>query len=427
MRSGEAPVWSGRFTRSALAALVLAGSGCASGPAAQPGGLSAGQRQYSFWPPIPHEPRVQFLTSYRFSADVEPRRSAFDDLVFGAERQVLPIGKPYGVAAWHGRIYVCDITNPGVVILDLVKRETRLMGTRGVEPMAQPTDITVASDGMKYVVDRQLGRIFVFSAEDRHVATFGHQGFMPVAAAAHEGELYVADFQSQSIVVMDRFKGATLRQIGGPGGEEGRFIRPLGVEVDASGGVYVSDVIRGRLQKFAPDGGLLFARGEIADSPGNFVRPKHVAVDREGLVYVVDAAFQNVQMFNGAGELLMFFGSPGEHPGSMSLPAGIDVCEDNLELFAPYVHPAFEARRVVIVTNQFGLNKVAVYAMGGLKPGRTVADIAPYAVTVTDGGDGPPDRAWGDAGDQSGVRPEGAAGDAPLPPTTGTQGSDQGD
>jgi DNA-binding beta-propeller fold protein YncE len=377
--------WCTRAVLAVAAWLSLLVAGCAGGPQTAASPKPAPDRQYSFWPPLPNEPRVQFLTSYRYSADIEPRRSAFDDIVFGAERQVLPIGKPYGVAVWQGRIYVCDITNPGVVILDLEKRQTRVMGMRGMEVMAQPTDIAIAGDGMKYVVDRKLGRIFVFGADDRHVVTFGETGMMPVSIAVHGDELYVADFKTQSVLVLDRFRGTTLRALGGPGGEEGRFIRPLGLDIDDAGAVYVSDVLRGRLQKFTAKGDLVYARGEIGDAPGNFVRPKHLAIDAEGILYVVDAAFQNVQMFNAAGELLMFFGASGEHPGAMSLPAGIAVSSDRLDLFAEYVHPAFDAKRIVVVTNQFGLHKVAVYALGGLKPGRSVDDIAPYAARITAG------------------------------------------
>jgi hypothetical protein len=47
-----------------------------------------------------------------------------------------------------------------------------------------------------------------------------------------------------------------------------------------------------------------------------------------------------------------------------------------MDLFQQFVHPAFQAERLVLVTNQFGDNKVSVYAMGRLKPGKTTADIA---------------------------------------------------
>jgi hypothetical protein len=81
----------------------------------------------------------------------------------------------------------------------------------------------------------------------------------------------------------------------------------------------------------------------------------------------------------------MYFGSPGSHPGSMSLPAGIAVYDGDLSLFQDLLHPAFEAQRLILVSNQFGLNKVSVYALGRLKQGFTVADIAPYAASVDPG------------------------------------------
>jgi DNA-binding beta-propeller fold protein YncE len=358
-------------------------SGCGS-PQRTGGGADA-NIEYSFWPPPPNEPRIQYLTSYAFSSDVEPPQTGFDKLVFGTDRKILPIGKPYGVAFWQGRVYVCDIVNPNVVILDLEKRETRLMFTRRGEPMRQPTDIAIAPDGMKYVADRRVGRIFVFDAEDRHVSTLGKRGLIPAGVAVHGDELYVPDFETQSILVLDRHKGNTLRSVGEAGGGPGQFIRPLGVDIDREGNIYVTDAIRGRLQKFSADGELIFIQGDISDAPGDFVRPKHVAVDRDDIVYVVDAAFQNVQMFTADAQLLMYFGSPGSHLGSMSLPAGVTVHDGGLDLFEEYVHPAFEPKRLVLVTNQFGLHKVAVYALGNLRQGVTIDDITPDAATVDTG------------------------------------------
>ena len=190
-----------------LAATAVAGAvilaGCATSSRAPSNAAADGV--FSFWPPPPDEPRVQFLTSYRFSSDVEAPQSALDQIVFGTDRVVLPIGKPYGVAAWNGRLYVCDVTNPGVVILDLVARETRLMGITGVEPMQQPVDIAIAPDGTKYVVDRVRGKIFVFDANDRFVMSFGEPGLTPVGVALRGRELLVPDFQTQSVLVLDRY------------------------------------------------------------------------------------------------------------------------------------------------------------------------------------------------------------------------------
>jgi len=95
-------------------------------------------------------------------------------------------------------------------------------------------------------------------------------------------------------------------------------------------------------------------------------------------------------MFDQLGHVYTFFGSAGAHPGAMFLPAGICVHEGDMDLFSKYIHPAFEAQRLVVVTNQFGDNKVSVYALGHLKAGKTTADISESKGLVPTGtGDNP--------------------------------------
>ncbi len=367
---------------SVFVAIVLIG-GCTSTPTDRDSDLEI--LEYSFWPQFPAEPRVQFLTSYRYSSDIETKKSALEDLLYGEDSGVLAINKPYGIEVFKGKIYVCDIRNPGVVVLDLVKQQTRIMTTRGLGGMAQPTDIAVAPDGMKYVADAVRGVVFVFDPKERHVKSFGHKGFKPVGIAVHQGNIYVCDFATQSVLVMDRNDGSIVRTIGGPGAEDGLFIRPLGIDVDDAGYVYVSDVIKCRLQRFDSNGELVSAVGQISDTAGSFVRPKHLAVDTNGIVYVADAAFDNVQMFNEQGQVLMFFGSGGTHLGAMNLPAGVCTNDDDIELFQKYVHPDFKVDQLVFVTNQFGPNKVSVYGVGELREGKTVDDIASMISDIPSG------------------------------------------
>ncbi len=361
--------------------VVLVG-GCASSP----GQISDPEiLEYSFWPQFPAEPRVQFLTSYRYSSDIDAKKSALEDLIYGEDSGVLTINKPYGIEVFKGKIYVCDIRNPGVVVLDLVKRQTRIMTTRGLGGMAQPTDIAIAPDGMKYVADAVRGVVFVFDPRERHVRSFGHKGFKPVGVAVDQDALYVSDFATQSVLIMDRDDGRVITSIGGPGSEDGQFIRPLGIDVDHNGDIYVSDVIKCRLQRFGSDGQLISAIGQIGDTAGSFVRPKHLDVDSGGITYVVDAAFDNVQMFNDQGQVLMFFGSGGTHLGAMNLPAGICTNDEDIELFRKYIHPAFEVEQLVFVTNQFGPNKVGVYGVGQLREGKSVDDIASVVSDIAPG------------------------------------------
>lgn len=358
-----------------LLGVLLAVAGCSSTPKAD--AKSATAQKYAFWPPYPDEPRIQFLISLENSGQIAERKSnALADIVYGKESlQDVAINKPYGVEMWNGRIYTCDIRAGVVMVFDLRQKQTRVMGSTGSEVLARPTDIAIADDGMKYVSDIGRNLIFVFDAKERFITTYGMKDFQPTGIAVFGDRLYVGNFLGHCIEIFSRTTGEHLGHIGEQGNEDGMFVRPLGVAVDGQGNVYVTDVIRCKLQKFSPDGQFLFGFGTITNNIGSFVRPKHMAVDHDGLMYITDASFQNVQIFSPEGDILTFFGAVGTHPGSMYLPAGITVHYGDLDIFKPYIHPDFEADYLIIVTNQFTENKVSVYAFGQLRAGVTVADI----------------------------------------------------
>ena len=189
-----------------LSALVLLG--CAAKP-------KPPQVQAAFWPPFPDEPRLQFLTSFRSSTDVAPPKSKLDELVYGKENeQNLNLAKPYGVDYHDGKIYVCDLRNASVTVLDLKKRQTVILGRSGADTLETPSDIAVAPDGMKYIADLGRGLIFVFDQNDRRVGSFGHEGLKPVGVAVYQNELYVCDFAKQHVEVLDRTTGSPIRTIG---------------------------------------------------------------------------------------------------------------------------------------------------------------------------------------------------------------------
>jgi len=200
---------------------------------------------------------------------------------------------------------------------------------------------------------------------------------MPVAVSVNGDLLYVALFAKHQVSILNRYTGLEIGVIGAPGRADGQFSGPIGVAHDADGDIFVTDMFGYRVQRFGADGTFKNIIGKQGDQPGTFARPKHLAVDNEGVVYVVDAAFQNVQMFNREGGLLMFFGGGSDLPGAMDLPAGVCVREGDLGYYQKFVHPAFDAKRLVVVSNQFGHNKVAVYAMGALKAGHSAKELNP--------------------------------------------------
>jgi DNA-binding beta-propeller fold protein YncE len=363
------------FTTAAALAILAAGCSIQGKPAATTPG------SYAFWPDSPNLPRIQYLTSINSSNDLRAAPSRLDRMLYGKEaEQAVRVDKPYGVAMWNGRVYVCDVRGASVLVFDLKQNQMRLMGSGGVGAIRRAVDIAIAPDGTKYVADLGSKRIAVFTPDERFVRTFAFPDCSPAGVAVYEDRLYVVDMESLHVKVVNRFSGELLATIGQPGGLDGQFVRPLGIAVDSEGYIYVSDIIKCQVQRFDPEGNLVLAFGQSGNRPGYFSKPKHLKVASDGLVYAVDAAFNNVQILDEEGKAMMFFGSHGNHTGAMDLPAGIYITEKDIDLFAQYIHPAFKAERLILVTNQFGPNRVAVYAMGGLREGRTLADITPGRV-----------------------------------------------
>lgn len=354
--------------------LVVPILGCASNGSAP---RASAQGVYSFWPLPPDEPRVQFVKSIQSSFDIRAKRqSGFEDLVFGRESPGdSAIQKPYGVEMKNGKIYVCDIRRPSLTVLDMRSGQMRLIGVQGVNRLANPVDVAIADDGYIYVADNERNAILVYNPQERYETAYGRQGMRPVSVAVSGERLYVCDLAGQRVEIMNRRTGEKIGEFGGAGDANGQFRVPLSVDVDRGGYVYVSDMMRSRIQKFTGDGEYVGAFGELGDYAGSFARPKQLAVDNDGIVYVIDAAFQNVQMFNDEFSLLMSFGSAGNYPGAMNLPVGVCVSDEGIEYFKDLIHPGFEAYRLIAVTNQFGPHKVAVYALGMRKDGWTIAQL----------------------------------------------------
>lgn len=375
-----------RVVFSIIALAVAIGGGCGSTPSAadskaKPTGT------YSFWPSAPDEPRIQFVGSFDSSEDVSPTQaSGLEKLVFGAEAvKPAEVNKPYGVLMKDGKIYVCDIRAKSVVILDLVKKQTRLMGVSGAHQLERPIAIAIADDGTMYVADGVHQAVLVYDSGERFTMSFKIANLKPGGLAVYGERLYLSDLGRQVVLVLDRKTGKELGTIGAVGDDDGQFRVPIGVATDKEGNIYVADMMRCRVQKFSKDGKFIAGVGEQGDHAGGFARPKHLAVDSEGIVYVVDSAFQNVQMFNDKFQLLMHFGAAGDFPGAMNLPVGIAVTDSSLDVFKDRIHPGFEVKRMIVVANQFGDNKVSVYALGSRRKDYSLADLRASGATVNTG------------------------------------------
>lgn len=163
-----------------------------------------------------------------------------------------------------------------------------------------------------------------------------------------KGNLYVADTGAKAIFVFDK-EGKFLRKIGDPAW----FDRLANVTVDPRGDrIYLVDIGGVSSQQHrvrvidAADGKLLFDFGKRGSDPGDFNFPRDLVVGKDGRLYIVDSGNFRVQIFDRDGKFLKSFGRVGRQVGQFARPKEIaadpsgniyvvDTAFGNFQIFSP--------------------------------------------------------------------------------------------
>jgi DNA-binding beta-propeller fold protein YncE len=197
------------------------------------------------------------------------------------------------------------------------------------------------------------------------------EGFTkPYAVAVHKGRIFLSDSVERFIKVLDLPQGRFFR-IGDD--EPGRLAKPLGIDVDASGNLYVADASAKAIMVYDRDGKFLrklggekwfdrlssvtvdprgdrvfavdiggvnsehhrvrvfdsvkgnhlFDIGSRGSGPGEFNLPRDLAVGKDGQMFVVDGGNFRVQVFDRDGKFVRTFGAAGKQVGNFARPKEI--------------------------------------------------------------------------------------------------------
>ena len=321
------------------------------------------------------QPRIQFLKTFSTSHDIEPRNTGFDKFLVGEiEGTTQFIVKPYGVAFLPGKILLCDPRSKHIIVLDL---ESESFRTFGAGLMKRPNGIAVDPETNRiYVSDVGTGNVLIFDAnlnyegrlepDNAEEESSGEGGGLikPVGLVVAGDWLYVCDIGDGLIKVFDKKTKAPVMTFGQGDLPEEDLRWPTNIALSPDGRLFVSDTLEARVEIFSQQGKLIEVLGARGRMAGQFVRPKGISIDRAGRVYVVDSAFENVQLFDDQQRLLLFFPEKAdEQQGALNMPTGIAVGYDNVQYFEKYVAPGFDLENVIVVTSQFGFNKVNVYGL----------------------------------------------------------------
>jgi DNA-binding beta-propeller fold protein YncE len=319
------------------------------------------------YPAPPDTARIQYLTSFSSSLNTVGKRSSFARFILG-EQVSKPIMKPYGVTVKNGKIYICDTGLSGLEILDLEKNTFDYFVPKGKGQLKMPLNCFVDEEENLYVADGERAQVVVFDKSGKYIDCFGEkEKFKPTDVFIKDNKVWVTNSKDNNVVVYNKgtygvlFTFPMVQK-----GEDGFVYTPTNLYV-TDNEIYVSDIGDFKVKKYDHEGNYISSVGGNGTNVGQFVRPKGIAVDHDGNLFVVDAGFENTQIFDRNGKVLMFFGGPYKGPGDNWLPAKVTIDYDNLRYFQKYVDPEYNLRYLIIVTNQYGPDKVSVYGSIELK------------------------------------------------------------
>jgi len=281
------------------------------------------------WPMPPEQPRVQFIKTFITPQDLGITRGFFAKLweFIAGEDTVDRIVSPYGIVENdEDKVYVVDWGAAVIHYFDFKKKKYDQFGKTREGPLASPIGAALDADGLLYVSDSQLRRVFVYKGTKNKRIIGDDSLLRPTGVAIDKIQkvLYVVDTIGHRVDVFD-LTGKKLRTIGSRGEKNGEFNYPTHITVDAAGDVYVMDTLNFRVQIFDKDGKFLTQFGSNGTAIGDFMKPKGIAVDSEGHIWIADGLRNTIQVFNREGRLLLIFGKVGIGPGEFNVPVGLYI------------------------------------------------------------------------------------------------------
>ena len=206
-----------------------------------------------------------------------------------------------------------------------------------------PAGVVGDGDRFIYIADPSARLVHKIDTIENEVSYLSHAGSEPLAspvgvALDSSGNLYVTDSVKAKV-----FKyNAHGEYTGTVGGAAVEIQRPAGIDVGRNDYKYVADVLANRV--FIFDSHDSFVRQVPDQNDKELSKPVNVAVAPDGSFYVTDAFSFSVKGFDPSGKQISSFGAAGDGPGTFARPKGlaldseshiyiVDANFDNFQIF----------------------------------------------------------------------------------------------
>lgn len=298
------------------------------------------KKQRYFWPPLPDQPRIEWINKYSSQHDLP--KTGFQRFIEGIVGQdtATTLVKPWGVASdGEGLFYVADTQGSAVVVYDLNgKTVLQLGGDQYSGLFKRPIDVDLDNSGNIYVSDSDKKRVFVFTKAQNPLITIGDDEMFhwPAGIVIDRklNRLYVVDTHLNNVSVFETGTGKHLFSFGKRGTGDGELNFPTDAAVDSKGNIYVTDTMNARVHVFDQEGKFIRKFGHRGDGPTDFKLIKGIAISRDDYVILSDPMGSRLQIFSTEGQSLLTLGvrSGGGVIGGFNIPQGLYV-DKNDQLF----------------------------------------------------------------------------------------------
>ena len=151
------------------------------------------------------------------------------------------------------------------------------------------------------------------------------------------GNVYVVNMANQTIhkyTVSGKFiTGWTVSL-----DDSSQLSAPYDIAIDKDGFIYITDIYNNYIKKFSSSGQFILSWGGFGNDHGQLDRPSGIAMDRMGHIYVSDYNNHRIQKFSKEGHFIQSYGSMGMMPGEFNYPLGLSIDTDNRMYVCDYAN-----------------------------------------------------------------------------------------
>lgn len=241
--------------------------------------------------------------------------------------------RPQGLAVKGHTLYVADQGMSGVIRYDLQTGSFRQsIGSRNARSC--PVSVAVDDDGNLYIADGESRSVVEYDRTGRLSGSLPIDDsdgalFRPSAVVVHGDILYIADAGSRTIRRFDRVTRKQLAPLGSESSEGGMGM-PTGLAVAPRGELLVADGLLGVIHRFDTSGKQLDPIGEYGGEEGQLIRPTAVVCTPSGFVVAADAGREALMIFDSGGTFVMEVGGPKGSWNGFLLPSGLTVLQGDV-------------------------------------------------------------------------------------------------